>query len=711
MDILAQTALFVAITSFSLGFSVLARNVRNKLFIAFCVLCGVITVWALFFFFEKVWENDQFYPWHLFFNVWLGPAALVFMRVLSRTTLRSQDRFSLRLLALSILLSVGLSLSLISGAKNIPWVLVLIYFSPGIIALQTVFQLVADQRERLERRARGIARERRSISGVSARGGLIYFGALVVLAFSSMDHVPWMGKIIPSVGNVLLCAYLFLLSQAITQQRLLNIRALLSRFLVILLVAFLLTGVYLLLVVWIENNPAAVFLNSFAISVLVVMLLDPLRRLVAFLTQKLLPQEQRRLDQTLRESYRALAGIVDEGAFFEALLSVTREALSPGRCAIFVMRESGTRFRRARFWDGRMPGSPVQEVLADHPLVKYCAELRSWGELPVVLDQILENEIERSASRVQREKLQALLQALKALGANMLIPLFDGNRVLAFLTLWVPAPPAHWGGTWGLLPNLYSFFEQVAQNLRSLEVFVRQREKERLAALGEMAAGLAHEIRNPLGAIKGAAQFLDPKVERPESKFLQVIVEEVDRLNHVVTQFLDYSKSLPVEFRPMDASFLAGRTVDVFRAGLRPEIFLEFVPASAPAWVAAVPEQMQQVVMNLIRNSVKALEGRPSGHVQVSVVISGEESERQEDRKVTIAVEDDGHGITPENMQKLFIPFFTTSPSGTGLGLPISQKIVEAHQGRIEVSSEAGRFARFSVILPLLNNDHGTGGV
>ena len=113
---------------------------------------------------------------------------------------------------------------------------------------------------------------------------------------------------------------------------------------------------------------------------------------------------------------------------------------------------------------------------------------------------------------------------------------------MGFVGFWVPGPPEPWGNNWAILSVVYPYYEQVAATLRSMEIFVRQREKERLAALGEMAAGLAHEIRNPLGAIKGAAQFLDPSTDRPESKFLKVIIEEVDRLNRVVTQFLDYSK-------------------------------------------------------------------------------------------------------------------------------------------------------------------------
>jgi len=250
------------------------------------------------------------------------------------------------------------------------------------------------------------------------------------------------------------------------------------------------------------------------------------------------------------------------------------------------------------------------------------------------------------------------------------------------------------------LQILYPYYEQAAQTLGRMEVFVRSREKERLAALGEMSAGLAHEIRNPLGAIKGAAQFLDPSGDRPDSRFLRVIIEETDRLNRVVTQFLDYSKPFSAEFVSTDVVRLVERSLDYLKPSLSTEVSLKFSPSVRPAWVQAAPEQLQQVIVNLVLNSLKAIEARPEGLtgglIQVEIEVSGPRGGGE----VMISVEDNGIGIPRENLDKLFIPFFTTRPSGTGLGLSISQRIVEAHRGRIEVSSEEGRFSRFSVILP-----------
>lgn len=688
MDILGQSSLLVGMTSFALGFSVLARNVRNKLFLSFAVLTTVISTWALAFFLEKVWRAEGFYRLHLFLNIWLAPAGLAFIALM----VRIDDRPSRALRNLTFLAALGLSLALVLNLdRSLSWVISWVLFMPGAVTLQILRLMFIDRRLK-----RGAMRAPKPPTvGVSRRNLMIYLGGLAALTTCSMDHVPWLGKVIPSLGNLLLIAYLFFISQAISQQRLLNLGALISRFLVLLVIALTLSAVYALFVGWVENSPGLFFLNSFVASFLILTLLDPIRSLVRWATERFLMRRHQRLYLVLREARRKLAGIVDPGTLFQAILQATEQTLEPRRAALFVLRGDGTQYRRVRV-SGFEPFAPkesgIRELIANHPLLDYCESLRQKNELPILLDQILENEVDRSASRLQREQLRGLREGLRALDANLLIPLIDEKRILGFVTAQVDEPPEPWGNNWGLLPLVFPYYEQAAQSLRSMAVYARQREKERLAALGQMAAGLAHEIRNPLGAIKGAAQFLDPSADRPESRFLRVIIEETDRLNRVVTQFLDYSKPAATDLKPTDIGALAAKTVEFIRPSLDPGIRLEYLPPRQPAWAEAAGEQIQQVLLNLIQNSSKAVSGRESPCIRVAVASAAGE--------ITVIVEDNGHGIARENLDKLFIPFFTTSPSGTGLGLSISQKIVEAHRGRIEIDSPPLGLTRFSVVLP-----------
>ncbi len=701
MDILGQSSLLVAVTSFALGMSVLTRNVRNKLFLAFAGLTTLLSFWAFSFFLEKIWTGGTFYWWHLFFHVWIAPTALVFIRLM----VRIQDKASRRLLDLSVALALSLSVALVLHLDSIEWVLKLIYFSPALIALQ-IFQLMW-----IDRRIRRGFKLLPKLPMVGfGRRNWIYLGGLIALCTSTMDHVPELGKGLPSLGNLALTVYVFFISQAITQQRLLNFGALVSRFLVLLGVALILTGMYSVLVAWISDSPELFFLNSFIASFFILTLLDPIRTIVGYLTERMLSQKHLRLQNSLREAQRRLAGVVDATGLFQAILQFTEQTLSPQWAGLFVLRSDGTKFRRVRTLsqvgypesEFAPPGGALREILSSHPLLEYCERLQKKGELPILLDQIIENEIDRSASRAQRESLLGLIEGAHALGANLILPLFTvregGGKILGFLALSVPEPPEPWGSNWGLLRVIYPFYEQAGNALQNMEVFVRSREKERLAALGEMAAGLAHEIRNPLGAIKGAAQFLDPEADGPDSRFLRVIVEEVDRLNRVVTQFLDYSKPPTSDLKPVDLVSLTARTIENLRPSIRAGIELVFAAPSSELSVQASAEQLQQVLINLIQNAVKALEGRAEGGcVKVTLELEGGPAQPE----AVLAVEDNGKGIKREHMDKLFIPFFTTSPSGTGLGLPISQKIIEAHKGRIEFASEEGRFTRFSVVLPI----------
>lgn len=699
VDILGQSALLVGVTSFTLGTSVLSRNVRNKLYIAFALICAIVSLWATAFYLEKIWPEGLFYRFHLLFNVWLGPAALV----LTRSLVRINDAFSRRLLQLSVLvgllLSLGLALNLDRTVGFGEWLMPLVLFCPGFVIIQILDLMWIDRRLR-----KGAKRSPKVPTVGLARRNLIYLGGLAVFSFSVMDHIPRMGTLLPAIGNLALTAYLFFVSQAISQQRLLNLGALISRFLVLLLVALTLTVLYSLLVAWIEDSPGLFFLNSFIASFMILSLLNPLRSLVSYFTEQLLTQKHRRLQQTIREAQQRLAGAVDTGVLFQDILRAVEETVNPQWAALFVLKSDGTKFRRVGVVGARDPQAvsgqgTLRELLADHALLQACDKQHRRGELPILLDPVLESEVERSASRAQRESFQGLREALRALGGNLLIPLFDGNSCLGFVICDAPAPPEPWGSNWGLISVIYPFFEQVAATLRNMEVFVRQREKERLATIGEMAAGLAHEIRNPLGAIKGAAQFLDPSADRPESRFLKVIIEEVDRLNHVVTQFLDYSKPSTAELKPIELSLLAKKTIEFLQPGIPGSVRVVFENqpgGPGEAWVTASPEQLRQVLINLIQNSVKSLEGRSDGRVQVSVTSDGDGPKKE----AVLIVEDNGPGIRREHIEKIFIPFFTTSPSGTGLGLSICQKIIEAHQGKIEVVSEEGRFARFVITLP-----------
>jgi len=234
-------------------------------------------------------------------------------------------------------------------------------------------------------------------------------------------------------------------------------------------------------------------------------------------------------------------------------------------------------------------------------------------------------------------------------------------------------------------------------------------ERDRLTALGQMAAGLAHEVKNPLGAIKGAAQLLaEPSDGRPldptTSEFVGIIVEEVDRLDRVVRSVLDYGRPSQGNPGTVDVNAAVRRTLQVLGSSRANAVRFELETDEELPPVRADEEQLRQVLMNLVQNAEEAMGG--AGEVTVTTRRRPGPPRQGGQGFVEVSVRDRGPGVPRELSEQLFVPFFTTKPRGTGLGLAISQRMVEAMGGRIELSSPPrapgeGGGAVFTVVLPV----------
>ncbi len=229
-------------------------------------------------------------------------------------------------------------------------------------------------------------------------------------------------------------------------------------------------------------------------------------------------------------------------------------------------------------------------------------------------------------------------------------------------------------------------------HLRAMEE--RLGRSERLADLGRLAAGLAHELRNPLASMLGSVELLRTSAAgEQDRKLLDIVLREGGRLAQLVTEFLAFARPAPPRPEPADLAVLAGETLAAF-AHDPAAAGVEVVAALAPTPVRADAGQLRQVLWNLLGNAAQAFppDGR-RGTVRVTC-------RPEEDGGALLEVADDGPGIEPADLERLFTPFFTTKPSGTGLGLAIVHRIVDAHGGAVTVASEQGQGARFTVRLP-----------
>jgi two-component system sensor histidine kinase HydH len=237
--------------------------------------------------------------------------------------------------------------------------------------------------------------------------------------------------------------------------------------------------------------------------------------------------------------------------------------------------------------------------------------------------------------------------------------------------------------------------------VRRLQNEVRRHEK--LAALGGMAAGVAHEIRNPLSSIKGLASFFASQFEdgSDSQEAAAVMVQEVDRLNRVITELLNFARPTDLKCKSTDLASLVSQSLQLIQQDATNQnitINLQTADDICPVWID--PDRMAQCLLNLYLNSIQAMED--SGTLTVRVAVD-------DNQYVHITVSDTGQGIHSEQLDKIFDPYFTTKKTGTGLGLAIVHKIVEAHQGQMKVKSTSGQGTSFTVMIPCQRSETAKG--
>ncbi|GAB4340596.1 MAG: hypothetical protein Kow0099_16650 [Candidatus Abyssubacteria bacterium] len=269
----------------------------------------------------------------------------------------------------------------------------------------------------------------------------------------------------------------------------------------------------------------------------------------------------------------------------------------------------------------------------------------------------------------------------------------------------------------GDLGRAFNIMTRKLRQLRELEQEIQRR--NRLAALGELSAGVAHEIRNPLGIIKNSAEMLRDRIQDNSKRreLTDFIIEEVDRLNRVVTNFLQFARPSQPCAEPIDINSVVEHSLVFVTPEIEPgSITIKKMLATNLPLVMADSEQCHQVFLNLFMNALQAMNG--SGTLTVETRISESDAssiathsmalsppDQMNKPMVDIVISDTGEGIAPELLPRIFDPFFSTKDDGVGLGLSLVHKIVENHNGRIRVNSVPGAGTTFVISLPTASRE------
>lgn len=243
--------------------------------------------------------------------------------------------------------------------------------------------------------------------------------------------------------------------------------------------------------------------------------------------------------------------------------------------------------------------------------------------------------------------------------------------------------------------NFNHMMQQLRDSRNEIELLHRTQmsRAEHLATLGELAAGLAHEIRNPLAGIAGVIEIIgrDLPSTSPARAVVKDVRLEIAQINRILTDLLETARPHPPQICKSNLNTTVEHAVMLARQQVFSKpIKIELQPAAELCDVEHDSDQIHQVLLNLLLNAVQAMEG--DGTIRVDIGSRGDYA--------TIDVSDSGRGISPQNLPNIFRPFFTTKGNGTGLGLSLARRIVEEHHGRIEVSSVVGKGSKFTVLLP-----------
>ena len=406
-------------------------------------------------------------------------------------------------------------------------------------------------------------------------------------------------------------------------------------------------------------------------------------------------RDQRRYHRTLISASSGMTRVKEIGRLCRLIAYMVNRTVGLLNTALFLYDPKEQRyFLRAARYRSLVP--PKLSVGQTEPLIEL---LQSQKDL-VVLEE-LEAELQAKRIGERARHVEPAYTWMRQLEARLIVPSFSDDRLLAFLVLGAkcsgePYTTDDIAIFSGLANQAALAIENamVFEELRANEAYMVQSEK--LASIGQLASGMAHEIHNPLTIISGEAQLYLERFRNQDSKvdqLLQSIIEECKRAADITRRILRFAKPAPAEVAAVDLKAVVEESLTLASYQVRLERVERVlnVPDGLPK-VQSNQNQLQEVLLNLILNACQAM-GEKGGRLVVSAKANGS--------AVTLTVEDTGPGIPMNIQRRVFDPFYTTKPTGTGLGLFVTQRIIKSHGGSIELESEEGRGTRFTIQLPV----------
>lgn len=651
----------------ALAVTLLLKGRRDEVYFSFALTCFFIFLWRFCSF------------------VWLITSAVIWLKLMALFLSLSTVAL-LRFLMVLFELPVDSPLSLNLSRTGYAFVClsVLFLFFPGtayvrylydvikVYTLLALFFLIGRISRQLAVHGSAIGKERfRYLSW----GGSI----AIILGLTNAFHE--VGVNVPPLFNSALALSIYFVYLTIVSYRIPDLKEIMGKAMVYSILVGIISAIYGTLVLGLGKKMELGIFNTFLASFVILVLLDSLKAGIERLMASFFFKSKKELVDRMNALSRRLSGAVELESLVKMVLEEFKGTNRISCAAIYLMNGDKKLCLAGNFDRGDKHGSFPEEI-RDRQFVEAVSEYQK----PFSLEEFV-----RRARQGANEN-EVLEKFLRETGVELCIPVFQNEELRGMILLTTMSSAESFSREEITILNYLA--NHIADRIESIALYEKMKDKDRLAVLGEMAAGLAHEIKNPLGAIKAAVQCLTPSSspgKGQETEMMQVIKEEVERLDGVVSRFLDFARPYKVRLAPTEIVKMVYSAVQFVQNSSNKEIQWVLDLDGSIQQADLDGEAIRQVIINLLVNAVEAV-GK-QGKVTAGAYRSGNE--------LCIYVEDNGPGIPGENLRKLFFPFFTTKEKGMGLGLTLCQRIVEAHGGKIEVESRPGKGSKFSIILPV----------
>ncbi|MFB0562715.1 MAG: ATP-binding protein [Candidatus Lokiarchaeia archaeon] len=712
MSLTILPVIITAVGNLGLGLFVYTRNKKNDLYKAFLSLCLILTVWSTNILGLIIAPTENFaWYWAKIFAIGLvliPPGVLRLMLAFTEYKGKSEKQ----------MLYASYGAALVFSILNLSGLFVSEFFKvdkqyfprAGLIFQLFILNFIFFMGYALLLVFR---KYKETTSGIK-RNQIAYFlmAASLTVLVGSTNFLPSFGIKIYPMGNMATIFFTSIVAYAIVKHRLMDIEVVIRKSVVYASLTASITAIYAIIVGVFHGvfgitrfTQGSLLVNGLAAMVIAVSF-QPLRNRIQRAVDKLFFKDKYDYYKTLKDLSGAVTSILSLDRLLNLIVNKVTEVMHIDRGSLMLWDEEREEFRIKIAKGLRREVFDKISFTRGNYLVQWLeTEKRIFSREEI---EIFRRKEESSGMDSKRQKeFNETLDKLKELGAMLCIPLMVKGGLIGIFSLDNKMSGDMF--TSEDLELLSTIANQAAIAIENAKLYEEMREIEKslhradkLAALGTLASSIVHEIRNPLVSIKTFTQLATRKFNNRDflNMFQTIVPEELERLENILNQLLNFGRSSQPEFHSINIeevidSILSLMNTELSKSNIKViKLYGKDVPQ-----IVADGEQLKQVFMNIVLNAIQAMpEG---GNLRIITSLGQEVVVSDTADFVTIKFEDTGCGISQENLNNLFSPFFTTKNGGTGLGLSISRRIIEEHKGHIHVESKEGKGTSFTIGLPL----------